>query len=196
MIEHIKRKLIRKRYLIIHTLMALLLDSGLRSQSLYSNNELEISAVFLPNEGLILFKLHNLTESDILLNERNFIVDKLDEKRWYIDLSLVSLGVGALNEPSYGTYLSFRRLYGNTENIIVAFDLPHAIEIETTTLIFQMDYILLPMDLVLIDKMQYREFLRVINASGLEVERVKIELKFEKQDFENKFCQSWFIKLK
>jgi hypothetical protein len=141
-------------------------------------------------DSCIFFQIENVSDSVLILNEKNINFTKVRANEWAADLSLSSSELSLL-QPSFGHFMSFKRLKAREKYTAVSnsFSLPK--ELKLFKLFIQIDYMTIPSDLTIVDNLLYNEFIELTKKEGLKIHSFKEELGIKESEVNNP-CKSYF----
>lgn len=133
-----------KFYIFLIVFLSLFYAKG---QTLYHDNYIKIVGYKDSAEGSLFFQIENISDSVIVLNAKNINFENVRENEWSADLSLFASDLSLL-KPSFGHFMSFKRLIPKTKHTAVAYDFPLPRERDSFKLYIQIDYMIIPKKIV------------------------------------------------
>ena len=146
-----------------------------KGQVLYQDNFVKITGYISEVDSLISFQIENLSDSVLILNEKNINFEKIRANEWAADLSLLTSGASLL-QPSYGSFMNFKRLLPKMKYTAIAYNFPLPQNLDLFKLFVQVDYMIIPSDLIIVDNILYKQFVELVNKKGLKINSYQGEL--------------------
>lgn len=161
-----------------------------KSQVLYQDSLVKITGYINEADSSIFFEIENVSDSVLILNEKNINFTKIRANEWAADLSLSSSGLSLL-QPSFGHFMSFKRLKAREKYTAIAYSFPSPQKPELFKLFIQIDFIAVPSDFTIVDNLTYKEFIELTKKEELKIHSFKEELEISESDVNNP-CKSFF----
>ena len=133
-----------KKLLLIFVCLHLTLLT-VKSQAIYQDILVKITGYLHESDSCIFFQIENVSDSVLILNEKNINVTKVRTNEWAADLSLSSSGLSLL-QPSFGHFMSFKRLKAREKYTAIAYSFPLPKKPDLFKLFIQIDYMAVPFD--------------------------------------------------
>ena len=146
-----------------------------KSQVLYQDNLVKITGYLNEIDSSIFFEIVNISDSVLILNEKNINFAKVRDNEWTADLSLSSTGLSLL-QPSFGHFMSFKRLKTLEIYTAIAYSFPSPPKPELFKLFIQIDFMAVPSDFTILDNITYKEFIELTKREELKIHSFKEEL--------------------
>lgn len=161
-----------------------------KSQVLYQDSLVKIIGYLNEADSCIFFQIENVSDSVLILNEKNINFEKVRANEWAADLSLSSSGLSLL-QPSFGHFMSFKRLKAREKYTAIAYSFPLPKETGLFKLFIQIDYMAVPSDFTIVDNLTYKEFIELTKKEILKIHSFKEELGINESEVNNP-CKSFF----
>lgn len=148
-----------------------------KSQMLYQDKYVKIKGFLNEKvDSCIFFQIENVSDSILILNEKSINYVQVRKNEWSADLSLLTSGVSLL-QPSFGHFMSFKRLSPREKYTAVAYSFPLPSNQDSFKLFIQIDYMPIPFNLLLVDNLLYQNFIDLIKNEKLKVHSYMEELR-------------------
>jgi len=164
-----------------------------QGQVLYQDNMVKITGYLNEIDSCLVFQIENVSDSVLILNEKNINFDKVRTNEWAADLSLSSSDLSLL-QPSFGHFMSFKRLNAQEKYTAIAYNFPLPQKTDLFKLFVQIDYMAVSSDFTIVDNITYKEFIELVKKEKLKINSFKGELKIDEKGVDNP-CKS-FLKSK
>ncbi|RMG78937.1 MAG: hypothetical protein D6707_09120, partial [Bacteroidetes bacterium] len=161
-----------------------------QGQVLYQDSLVKITGYLSKIDSCLVFQIENISDSVLILNEKNINFNKVRTNEWAADLSLSSSGLSLL-QPSFGHFMSFKRLKAREKYTAIAYNFPLPQKIDLFKLFVQIDYMVIPSNLVIMDNITYKDFMEFIKKEKLKIHSYKGGLKINKESVNN-LCKFFF----
>lgn len=178
-----------KKLLLTFVCLPLMLLT-VQGQVLYQDSLVKITGYLSEVDSCLVFQIENVSDSVLILNEKNINFDKVRTNEWAADLSLSSSGLSLL-QPSFGHFMSFKRLKAQEKYTAIAYSFPLPKKADLFKLFVQIDYMAVTSDFTIVDNITYKEFIELIKKEELKIHSFKGELEINEKGVNNP-CKSFF----
>lgn len=137
-------------------------------QILYQDAFVKITGYINKYDSSLSFQIENLSDSVLLLNEKNINFEKIRNNEWSADLSLMTTTLSLL-QPSYGHIMSFKRLLPKKKYTATAYNFWTTQNHDSFLLYIQIHYMVIPSNIFIADYILYRQFIQFVRKCGLEL---------------------------
>jgi hypothetical protein len=134
-------------------------------QAFYKSDFVEMKAFVINNHSGIFFQIKNISDSVILINEKEINFIKVNDA-WAADLSLLEYGVSLL-PPGPGQFMNFRRLESNTTYTIMMKMESKYLNTNTFKLFIRLEYMVIPSKFNNCDGILYEDFYEFVKSNNL-----------------------------
>lgn len=171
------------RVLLIIIINFLLLYSPrtAKGQVLYQDNFIKITGYINEVDSLLCFQMENLSDSALILNEKNINFGEGSPNNWEADLSLLRSGISLL-QPCSGCNMSFKQLLPKMKYTAIGYNFPLPLNPDLFSLYIQIDYLIIPSDLIILPDILNFQFIELVNKLGLKIYSYRGFLKINKNE--------------
>jgi hypothetical protein len=162
--------------------LVLLNLSILKSQIIYKNNIIQISANFVTLDSSICLRIKNISSFILIFKQNNFRIKQTEEDLYYnTDMSFKRKTIDYVGSEYNGEFLELKQLYPNyTYNIIL--DKANMVNLNALELHICFDFITTPKrcktrDLLMRTSIPYFKFIKHIKKSKLDLYHFEGDLK-------------------
>ncbi|MCC7318813.1 MAG: hypothetical protein IT219_09795 [Bacteroidales bacterium] len=161
-----------------------------KGQILHLDSLVKITGYLSKEDSCLYFQIENVSDSVLVLNEKNINFHEVRDNEWAADLSLVTSSQSLL-QPSFGCFMRFKSLIPKEKYTAVAYNFPLPKNPEIFKLFIQIDYIPVPSNLIFFENILYDDFIFIVKNQKLNVHSYDVKLGIKVNDSINP-CKSFF----
>lgn len=141
---------------------------NVKGQILYQDAFVKLTGYINIYDSSLSLQIENLSDSVLLLNEKDINFEYIRNNIWSADLSLIDNSMSLLT-PSYGHFMSFKRLLPKKKYTATAYDFWTTQNCDSFLLLIEFHYLIIPSNILIADGILYDQFIRFIRKRGLKL---------------------------